>query len=216
MKKTWTRAAVATGLVAAGVGGGLYCCGGSPALQPDELTNAEELRRLSEGEVLIVEMPPTGGEGVAAVAKGVIDAPVDTVWPIVRDCQHFHEFMPRTAKSELRARDGDEMTCFVEIDMPWPISNLKSETRSRIERLGGGAMRRSWTHAAGTYKRNNGSWLARPFPGRPDRTLLIYEIDVDPAMPIPDAILRKAQTGSLPKMFTAIAKRAGVKPLKAR
>lgn len=211
--KTWTKVVIAVGLVGASVGGGLWCCGGSPALQPGEITDAEELRRLSAGEVIIIEKAPTDGTGVAAVAKGVIDAPVDKVWPIVRDCQHFQEFMPRTAKSELRSQNGDELTCFVEIDMPWPISNLQSETLSRVEKLDGGAMRRTWQHKTGTYTRNNGSWLARPFPGQPQRTLLIYEIDVNPDMAIPDGILRKAQTGSLPKMFVAVAERAGVKPL---
>ena len=39
------------------------------------------------------------------------------------------------------------------------------------------------------------------------KTLVIYAIDSDPIILIPDGILRSAQTGSLPEVFAAIRKR---------
>jgi hypothetical protein len=39
------------------------------------------------------------------------------------------------------------------------------------------------------------------------KSLLVYWLDVDPKVMVPDAIIRRAQTGSLPDVFEAVRKR---------
>jgi hypothetical protein len=39
------------------------------------------------------------------------------------------------------------------------------------------------------------------------KSLAVYLIDSDPTMLVPDAILRAAQTGSLPEVFNGVRKR---------
>lgn len=213
--KKWTKIAIGAGLLAAGAGGGLLCCGGPAPLKAGEITDSEETKRLDSGEVLLIEQTPTDGVGVAAIAKGVIEAPVAKVWPAVRDCAHFKEFMPRTVDSKLLS-DGDEgMRCLVVIDMPWPISDLEAESLSTIEELPGGAYKRSWTLVKGSFTRNNGSYLVEPFKGDPNRSLLTYTVDVNPKIAIPDAILKAAQTGSLPEVFVKVGERVGAPPRKS-
>jgi hypothetical protein len=46
------------------------------------------------------------------------------------------------------------------------------------------------------------------------RALVRYTIDSDPGLLLPDALIRSAQTGSLPEVFVAIRKR--VVELRAR
>lgn len=171
--------------------------------------NRLQKQMLEDGKVIVSSMKPTNDSGVAAMAVAVMKAPVAKVWPVVRDCEHFHKFMPRAKKSEMRKKLSDtQMVCFLEVSMPFPLSNLHSEVLSTIKQLGKG-WRRSWTLREGNYKRNNGSWEVYPYGEGDGWSLLVYNIDVDPDMSIPDAILRKAQTGSLPDVFTAIRKRVG-------
>lgn len=171
--------------------------------------NNMQKKLLDEGRVLVTTEKPTDDVGVAALAIGVVNAPVDQVWSVVRDCQHFSKFMPRAKKSELRSTNGNTMVCFLEVSMPFPLSNLWSEVTTELSTLPGGGHRRTWRLNKGNYKRNNGSWEAHPWGEGGTRTLLIYRLDVDPDMAIPDALLRKAQTGSIPDMFAAVRKRAG-------
>lgn len=186
-----------------------------PAAASGELSAAageEEDRRLDAGEVLVRQWEPSDGTGVAAQARGVIEAPVAAVWPAVRDCGHFQEFMPRVVKSEVRARQGDDWLCYAELDMPWPIEDLQVETRSTIERLAGERYRRSWRLSKGSFERNSGSYQVEPFRGDPGRSLLTYTIDVKPNVPIPDSVLRTTQAKSLPEVFDRVARRVGAKP----
>ena len=171
--------------------------------------NRLQKQMLEDEKVIVSPMKPTDDSGVAAMAVAIMKAPVDKVWPVVRDCEHFHKFMPRAKKSELRKKLSDtQMVCFLEVSMPFPLSNLHSEVLSTISQVGKG-WKRKWTLRKGNYKRNNGSWEVYPYGKDKGWSLLVYNIDVDPDMSIPDAILRKAQTGSLPDVFKAIRKRVG-------
>ncbi len=177
----------------------------SPALHAAPSLSAAHKATLSKGEVVIVTLPTSSG--VKAWAARVIRAPKEAVWPTVRDCAHFSKFMPRTKASRMVRKTGEKMICEVEISMPFPLSNLKATTTAVNTTLPGDAgYKRTWKLLEGNYKRNQGSWDILPWGA--DTTLAVYNIDVDPDMLVPDAILRKAQTGSLPDVFKAIEKRA--------
>lgn len=166
--------------------------------------NGMQKRMLSDGKVLVSPETPTDNSGVAAMAVGVVDFPIDKVWPAIRDCEHYSKFMPRTKKSDRR---DEGKVCFTEISMPFPLGNLWAESYSELSELPGGGKKRAWKLKKGNYKRNNGSWELWPLEGDDQRTLVIYRLDVDPDMVVPDAILRKAQTGTLPDVFKALTKR---------
>ena len=84
----------------------------------------QDSAKVSSGEVVIRRLPPTGGDGVAARAFAVVKAPTKKVWPVLRDCQHFKEFLPRTEESVLKSRVGLTSVCYTKIDMPFPFSDL--------------------------------------------------------------------------------------------
>ena len=169
--------------------------------------SAEHRARLDAGGVVVVPKTPTGDSGVAALGYGVVDAPVNRVWPVVRDCQHFHKFMPRTAQSEVRDRKGNAMKCYFKLDMPFPFSDMWSLVNTHFKETAGGGFIRHWSLIEGTYSRNDGSWAAYPWGADQTKTLLVYTIDVNPKVAVPDFIIRKAQTGTLPDVFDAIRKR---------
>ncbi|MCA9538891.1 MAG: hypothetical protein KC620_08380 [Myxococcales bacterium] len=163
--------------------------------------------RLEKGEVIVREVPPTNDEGVAAKAMAIVDAPPVKVWPVVRDCQYFKDFMPRTEDSRLIERKPGQSRCRVEIAMPFPFSNLWSIVTAVEEERPDGSFARRWKLDEGTYARNNGSWELFPWGDDGQRTLLIYSVDANPDISIPDWIIRSAQTGALPDLFQSVRKR---------
>lgn len=176
-----------------------------PLAAPTALTQAE-LGQLEKGEVVVHPQRPTDGKGIAAQSFGVVDAPTGEVWPVLRDCQHFSQFLPRTKDSAATTEDGATI-CHIELNMPFPLMNLWSDSRSVLREEPGGHYQRSWSLVRGTYRRNSGSWQLVPWGPEQRQTLIVYTLDSDPAILIPDAILRSAQVGSLPEVFKAIRKR---------
>lgn len=165
--------------------------------------SAADTARLEGGEVLVKSLDPKGG-GIAGKAAGVVRASPDRVWDVINDCAHYKDFMPRTVASE---RLADGAACKVEISMPFPFSNLWSETKVQHVYLDGGGRRRQWSLLRGTYKTVEGSWTL--WPWKDGQTLLLYVIEADPDVPVPNAILRSAQESTLPDMYTAIRARSG-------
>jgi ribosome-associated toxin RatA of RatAB toxin-antitoxin module len=179
----------------------------SAAVAGPPTLSAGQLSVLSKGKAIVKTLKPTGGDGVAARALAIIDAEPHRVFDVVNACEHFAKFMPRTKKSRVVKHEGpNQKICHTEISMPFPFSNLVSDVRSTSKELPGGGFERRWTMLKGNYKRNNGHWEIWPH-NNGAQSLVVYTIDVDPDMALPDAIIRKAQTGSLPKVFKAIEKR---------
>jgi len=164
-----------------------------------------ELSQLKDGQVVIRSLAPSESSGVSVRAFGIVDGTPEEVWPVVRDCQHFKAFMPRTLESRLISRTGKTAVCFFKIDMPFPFDDLASSVLSTETRLKDGSFKRSWSLIKGSYRRNNGAWEVKPW--QDGKALLIYFIDIDPNVKIPDFIIRKAQTGKLPEVFQAVQQR---------
>ncbi len=125
---------------------------------------------------------------------------------MVRDCEHFSKFLPSTKASAKKQENGDSI-CFDEISLPFPLMNLWADTKSVMREEPAGHFQRSWSFVRGTYNHNRGAWTVLPWGPEKKQSLVIYLIDSDPKMLVPDAILRAAQTGSLPEVFVGIRKR---------
>jgi ribosome-associated toxin RatA of RatAB toxin-antitoxin module len=164
----------------------------------------DEKKLLEKGEVVVRKLEPTGGKGVAALAVGVVDAAPAEVWPVVRDCQYFKDFMPRTKNSELKQEDGVAI-CHVELSLPFPMKDLWSETKSTVVE-DPPRFRRAWTLVRGTYHRLDGSWTLLPW-GDGSKTLAIYALDSAPDSMVPDSLARSAQAKSLPDVVVSVRKR---------
>ncbi len=169
---------------------------------PPTLTAAEK-KKLDNGDVIVRPQTPTDNKGVAAQSLGLVNAPASEVWAVIKDCSKYADFMPRTKKSVAMNLDG-KPGCRTELSMPFPLTDLWSENTYVHTEHPDGSYLRTWALHRGTYHRNTGAW--RLFPYEPDnsRTLVVYEIDSDPKMAVPDGLIRSAQTGSLPKVFSAI------------
>lgn len=165
--------------------------------------SADDLSELRDGDVVVRDRKPTNDEGFAAQAIGLVNFPPEKVWPVITDCANYHKFMPRTAKSEVRGETDGGHLCFVEIEMPALFDNLWSLVDAKNTANPDGSYRRHWIFKKGTYRRNIGSWELFPQEGGA-KTLLVYTIDVNPDVSLPDWVLSMAQSGTLPDLFEAI------------
>ena len=148
---------------------------------------ATEKASLDDGEVVIREHEPRDGRGVAFTAMGLIRATPAIVWPVLRDCGRFQEFMPRT-------------------DMPFPFDDLWCEVKVTETAHSETHFARSWTLKKGTYEWNDGSWTLYPWRGG-KMTLMVYRLEVNPKVSVPDFLIRKGQTGALPDLYEALNRR---------
>jgi len=65
---------------------------------------------------------------------------------------------------------------------------------------------------SGSFEHNNGSYIVAPFKGDANRALVTYNVDVKPSIPVPDAVLKRGQSSSLPKIFVKVGERVGAEP----
>ncbi len=183
----------------------LAAVAGAQPVEAPKLSAADR-QKLEASGVVVRELKPTDNRGVSAVALGVVDAPPDEVWPVVRDCEHFSKFLPSTKASARKEEHGDSV-CFDEISLPFPLTNLWADTKSVARQEPAGHYQREWTLVRGTYRRNRGAWTVVPWGEAGAQSLVSYFIDSDPSMAVPDFLLRSAQTGSLPQVIAGLRKR---------
>jgi len=157
--------------------------------------------------VLVEEREPAGDGGVALLAVGIVEARPAVVWPVIRDCEDYHRFLPNTVESELLERREGRARCRAVIDLPWPLGELHSVARTREGPLPGGGFRRRWSLIEGSYERLEGRWTLWPRGEAGETTLTIYEVDFDPKLMIPDFVLRRTQSGTAQSVLRSIRER---------
>ncbi len=174
----------------------------APALAEDERS------RLEAGGVVVRDLRPSDGEGIGVLVMGVIEASPDRVWAVMSDCGEQDQFLPRVTYSAVRDRDGDEHTCELVVDLPFPMAPARTATRHYVRRLPDGGYQRRWELLPGdwSYRRDSGSWSVHPYAdGR--RSLLVDRLDLLVKSAVPAWIVRAAQTEQAPATFAAIRKR---------
>jgi ribosome-associated toxin RatA of RatAB toxin-antitoxin module len=169
--------------------------------------SGEESRRLEAGEILTSTQPETGRSVPWMKASGLVDAPPEVVWPIIDDCGRYKDTMPRTVDSEELERHGNRVVCRAIGEMPFPFSNLVTETDAVHTIEPGRFYRREWKQRSGDFEVNEGRWTLEP-RGDGSCTLATYEALTEPKIALPDFILRFGTHTVLPEMIAALREHA--------
>lgn len=166
---------------------------------------AQSMDWLGKGNISVKTRAMKNTDNPEVIVKAVIDAPPEKVWKIVADCSRYKQTMNRVASSKQISVKGDEVVCEVEIDMPFPFSNLNGRTKA-VHTITPKRLERRWSLVKGDYKYNNGSWVLEPFDASGQRTLATYRIHAEPNTSVPDWLREKAQKKSLPEMIERVRK----------
>ncbi|HEX7235586.1 MAG TPA: SRPBCC family protein [Gammaproteobacteria bacterium] len=133
-----------------------------------------------------------------------VDAPATAIWDVLKACEIAPEYVPNVQScKKLEELDGGRADLFVQTIKPvffLPTFehvfrlDYTPYTRIDVNRVSGPI-----AHMQGTW------WLV---PEDNGRILLVYELELDPGMPIPRFLVRATLKRDLPKVITAVRDRA--------
>jgi len=133
-----------------------------------------------------------------------VDAPATAIWDVLKACEISPEYVPNVQScTKLEELDGGRAQLFKQTIKPiffMPTFehvfrlDYTPYTRIDVNRVSGPI-----AHLQGSW------WLVPEVNGR---ILLVYEISLDPGMPIPRFMVRATLKHDLPKVLAAVRERA--------
>lgn len=133
-----------------------------------------------------------------------IDAPPKAIWDVLKACEIAPEYVPNVLScTKLEELDGGRADLFMQKIKPvffMPtfehVFRLDYTPYSRID----------VNRVSGPIEHMQGSWWLLPQDS--GRILLVYELALDPGMPIPRFMVRATLKRDLPKVVAAVRERA--------
>lgn len=199
----------------------------------DLISKEENQLKLSRDKIItrITKLPNSNTHKCQAV--GVIYAPIDKIWEVINDYNHFKDFMPRIKESfivnpaelkeilDVRVEDwkkfekylkkfkleqinGDLIYFYNRFNLPWPFKN-RYYILKMVRHPESFSFR--WTQFIGNTKVNDGSWELIPFKGSKRKTLGIYTLITDPGVAVSPSLCRFAMKITLPGTIKSVRKR---------
>ncbi len=166
-----------------------------------QAATADLRQRLNRGEVVVDQ--EAQGKTTFVVAKILLDAPPDKVWPIVGNPFEFEgKISPRLKRVDVLTDRGDlsvlkmnVYVCFLFPELTYTVES-RYDTDHRID----------FRRVDGSLKDFRGFWAVEPCDqGR--KTILTYSLYVDPGFPVPQWIIRQGEMGELPRTLIALRQR---------
>jgi uncharacterized membrane protein len=133
-----------------------------------------------------------------------IEAPAERIWPLVSDCNRFHEYMDIDSARVVTQR-GNRSRCQMLVDVPFPFGKLRSLSDNFDERRPG-LFRTRWQLVSGDYLYDEGFWELTPTPN--GRTLARLQILTEPKLPVPRGMLLNGQRDYVKDLLLRLRKRA--------
>lgn len=175
--------------------------------------------RLQAGEVVALEpWPAPDGQGPARSPGGtarmqmLVQAPARSVWAVIVSCEQAYRFLAGLQSCEVLEESSGRALVHQVIDQGWymPRYDFVFESlREPYERIG-------VTLVRGNLDRLEGSWR---FMETPAGTLVEHQLAINPAGPVPQFLVRRNLTGTMPDMLAcvrALAQGSGSEELRER
>jgi hypothetical protein len=133
-----------------------------------------------------------------------VDAAPQAIWNVLKACEVAPEYVPNVLScKKLEELDGGRAELFVQTIKPI----FFMPTFEHVFRLDYTPYARIGVHrVSGPIAHMEGNWWLLPRDG--GATLLVYELALDPGMPIPRFLVRATLRRDLPKVLEAVRERA--------
>ena len=133
-----------------------------------------------------------------------VDAPAKAIWDVLKACEIAPEYVPNVQScKKLEELDAGRAELFVQTIKPVfflptfeHVFRLDYTPYTRID----------VNRVSGPIAHMHGSWWLLPQDN--GRILLVYELSLDPGMPIPRFLVRATLKRDLPKVLAAVRERA--------
>jgi hypothetical protein len=170
---------------------------------PEPAGNEEQIL---DGEVLIklTEFPGSGAK--EGCVLGFIPAAPQSVMAVLRQAEHYDEYMPRVEKSDVASGPDGEILNTQELDLPWPIGDRHFTVRLVEQREKDGSYRFNFNYVpgSGNILDTRGHWLIEPWHGG---SRVTYSLWTDPGGMIPKWAVNRASRQTLPDVIVALRDR---------
>jgi uncharacterized protein YndB with AHSA1/START domain len=184
--------------------------------------NEPAWQQVAQDDGITVQARTPEGSSVAEVkASGMVDAPPQDVWRVIRDYDHYTRFMPYTEESRVVGSEQDGKVTYFYCLVNAPMVD-KRDFVIRIQdesdwKDGKGFLKSAWTAATRPeaperggivrVKVNTGYWLLEPRE-EGQKTFVTYYLLTDPGGALPKFIADKANKKSVPDVLRAVRKGA--------
>lgn len=201
--------------------------------QQDLRLTKEMEEKLVRGKIISsVEMLP-GSKTHKCQAMGIVYYPIEKVWEVLGEYNHYSEFMPHTAVAflinpaaiskleNLEISDWQQFEKDVEnyridhfgtnpfyfynrFNIPWPWKDRHYILKmERNDR----EYFSHWIEIIGNTKENRGSWKLVPFRGNNRKTLAVYTLFTDPGIRLSPKLSKIGTKFALPGTIKGLRKR---------
>ena len=194
----------------------ILCCLAGLALTNPGVKNPNPWVKVNEQKDLVIWNRDVPGSSVRELrAEAYVDFPVDKVWEVIDDIEKYTEFMPYIEQIKVVERAPDKVVAYHRFDAPLVAERdytLTILSEMDVEKK---IYRRTWSatndkgpkSVSGIVRVDicDGSWMLTA--DGPNRTRLVYFLHTNPGGSVPMWIANKANSVSLPDLFTAIRNR---------
>ncbi len=134
----------------------------------------------------------------------LVDAPPQAIWDVLKACQIAPEYVPNVVSCRsLETLDGGRAELFLQVVKP----AFFMPTFEHVFRLDYDPYRTIGVHrVSGPIERMDGSWWL--LPQESGEILLVYELALDPGLPVPRFFVRATLKRDLPRLIQAVRERA--------
>jgi hypothetical protein len=173
----------------------------APRLDP------KRMERLAKGEIIIFSFDDPK-EGVRGKAIGIVDAPPEQLFGVLRDYEAYREFVPQVRRSQrVRSLGAMQDLVLVETSLPWPIRNAWSVSRFVAKQQKGPVFEIRWRMVQGNMRSNSGYVYLEPWGPGGRQTAVTYEMGANPTRLASDTVLHRGMRLATRGMLRALRKR---------
>jgi polyketide cyclase/dehydrase/lipid transport protein len=180
------------------------------AAAADDVPNLDWIDRtaLAAGEVLV--LADRGDRPLTVLVKvaTLVNAAPQAIWSVLTACEIAPEYVPNVVSCRsLEKLDGGAAELFMQVVKP----AFFMPTFEHVFRLDYTPYQRIDVHrVSGPIERMDGSWWLLPQPA--GGILLVYELQLDPGLPVPRFFVRATLKRDLPRLVQAVRERAEAAP----
>jgi len=141
----------------------------------------------------------------AAERTDIVDVPLSKLYQAICDYNNYPEFVTGASRVALLSREGNIAKVHFDVEMMKRVEyvlKLKEELDAE-----GRSARISWTlDSSKFFKISNGLWELKALG--PDKTQVLYKLELEFEIPVPGFVLKKLVASALPKTIQEFTDRA--------